>query len=69
MLISLLNGFICFCVLKVFLKKINFFFIFFFKLIYFLVFLDHFDVLISKIILKKYYFNIFLNEKYLKKQP
>jgi hypothetical protein len=34
----------------------------------FLIFLDHFDILISKIIFKKYYFNIFLNEKHFKKQ-
>jgi uncharacterized membrane protein len=36
------------------------------------VFLDHFDVLILKIIFKKYkkyYFNIFSSEKYFKKQP
>jgi len=32
------------------------------------MFLDHFDALISKIIFKKYYFNIFLNKKYFKKQ-
>jgi hypothetical protein len=35
------------------------------------MFLDHFDVLILKIILKKlkkYYFNIFLNKKYFKLQ-
>ena len=33
--------------------------------------LDHFDVLMSKIIFKnkKYYFHIFLNEKHFKKQP
>jgi hypothetical protein len=36
-----------------------------------LVFLYHFDALISKIIFKKYknyYFNIFLSKKYFKKQ-
>jgi hypothetical protein len=36
------------------------------------VFLDHFNALISKIIfkkIKKYYFNIFQNEKHFKKQP
>ena len=35
------------------------------------MFLDHFDALISKIILKnkkKYYFNTFLSEKHFKKQ-
>jgi len=40
--------FICFCILKMFLKK--------FKIFYvniFLMFLDHFDVLMSKIIFKK----------------
>jgi hypothetical protein len=37
----------------------------------FLMFSDHFDVLISKIIfknIKKHYFNVFWNEKYFKKQ-
>jgi hypothetical protein len=42
--------YICFYILKIFFKKINFFICF--KLI-FLMFLDHFDVLISKIIFKK----------------
>jgi hypothetical protein len=43
-----------FCVLKAFFKKIEFYFIFLcLKLIYFFVFSDHFNVLISKIILKK----------------
>jgi hypothetical protein len=53
-------------------KKIKFLFYFFiyFKLIFFGI-LNHFNALISKIIFKKlkpYYFNIFLNEKYFKKQ-
>jgi hypothetical protein len=33
------------------------------------MFSDHFDVLISKIILKKYFFDMFWNEKHFKKQP
>jgi hypothetical protein len=37
---------VCFCVLKAFLKKIKFFFIFLFQINIFLVFLDHFDTLI-----------------------
>ena len=41
-----------FCVLKVFLKKNILFLFFYFKLI-FLIFLDHFDVLILKIIFFK----------------
>ena len=63
---------VCFCVSRAFLKKFKF--ILFFSLLQiniFLVFLDHSDVLISKIILKNkkiYYFNIFLSEKYFKKQ-
>jgi hypothetical protein len=42
--------------------------LFYFKLIFFLIKLDDFDILISKINLKnkKYYFNIFLNKKYFK---
>jgi len=47
-----------------FLKKINFF-----KLNYFLIFLNYLNTLISKINFKnkiKYYFNIFLNKKYFK---
>jgi hypothetical protein len=44
-------------------EKINFFF----QIKIFLVFLNHFDALISKLIfLKKYYFNIFLSEKHFK---
>jgi hypothetical protein len=42
---------VCFCVLKLFLKKFKFFL--FFSLLQinmFLIFLDHFDALISKII-------------------
>ena len=51
-------------------NKINFLFLFFcFKLI-FQVILDSFDVFILKINFKnkKYYFNIFINKKYFKKQ-
>ena len=43
-------------------KKIKLFYILYFKLI----FLNYFDVLILKIIFKKYYFNIFSNKKYFK---
>jgi hypothetical protein len=52
---------------KHFLKKIFFYLL---QINIFLVFLDHFDVLISKIILKKYKknnFNIFLSEKHFEK--
>jgi hypothetical protein len=41
---------VCFCILKVFLKKIKFFLK---KINVFLVFSDHFDVLMLKIIFKK----------------
>jgi hypothetical protein len=44
---------VCLCILKIFLKKLNFYFIFFFASNYFFVFSNRFDVLISKIILKK----------------
>jgi len=51
-------GPVCFCVLKALLKKFEFYFIFFFALInILLVFSDHFDVLMSKII---FFFNIIL---------
>jgi len=52
---------------KVFLKKFKIF-IFYFKLIFFLIFLDYFDMLISKIIFKnkKYHFNIFFKKIILK---
>jgi len=41
---------VCFCVSKAILKKFEFYFIFFFALInILLVFSDHFDVLMSKI--------------------
>jgi hypothetical protein len=44
----------CFCVLEMFLKRIKFFLIFsLFQINIFLVFLNYFDVLISKIIFKK----------------
>jgi len=53
-------------------KKIKNIF-FYFKLIFFFVFLDNFDMLISKTILKKqkkkHYFNIFLDEKHFDKHP
>jgi hypothetical protein len=45
----LFNVEVNFCVLKVFLK----FLLLFFENYYFLMFLDYFDVLISKIIFKK----------------
>ena len=45
---------ICFCILKVLLKKFKFLFMFFYFKLIFLVFLDHFDTLMSKIISKKY---------------
>jgi hypothetical protein len=52
---------VCFCVLKAFLKKFKIFF----HIKIFLVFLNHFDALISKLIFfKKYYFNIFLSKKH-----
>jgi hypothetical protein len=45
---------VCFCVLKMFLKKFKIFlFLSLFQINIFLVFLDHFDALISKIIFKK----------------
>jgi hypothetical protein len=43
---------VCFCVSKAFLKKIEFFFSLL-QINIFLVFLDHFDALISKMIFKK----------------
>jgi hypothetical protein len=63
---------IVFYVSKAFLKTIKFFYFFYFKLIFFLVFSDHFDALISKIIfkkLKKKYFDAFPSEKHFEKQP
>jgi hypothetical protein len=52
------------------LKKFeNFLFFALLQINIFLVFLDHFDPLISKIILKKYYFDIFVSEKYFERQP
>jgi len=55
-------------------KNILIFFNFFiyFKLIFFLVFSDHFDMLSQKLFLKnkkKYYFDVFSSEKYFEKQP
>jgi hypothetical protein len=45
---------ICFCVSKALLKKLKFFFIFFFASNYlFMMFSDYFDVLMSKINFKK----------------
>jgi hypothetical protein len=50
-------------------KSIYFFKIFIYLKLIFSVFLDHFNVLILKIIFfKKYYFNIFSNKKYFKNQ-
>jgi hypothetical protein len=51
-----------FCILKVFLKKIKFFLFFSFLQIniFFFIFSDNFDMLISKIIFKKYKKNIIL---------
>jgi hypothetical protein len=48
------------------LKKLKFYFIFYFKLIIF-IFLYRFNVLISKIAFKKNYFNIFINKNYFEK--
>jgi len=55
---------------KIFLKKINFFY-FFLQINIFSVFLDHFNMLISKIILKnkiKIILIYFFSEKHFKKQ-
>jgi hypothetical protein len=58
---------VCFCVSKEFLKKFK---IFLFFLYLKLIFLDHFDALISKMIfLKNYYFDIFPSKKHYEKQP
>jgi hypothetical protein len=47
-------GSVCFCVSKAFLKKIKkILFFYLIQINIFLVFLDHFDALMSKIILKK----------------
>jgi hypothetical protein len=48
-----LEGTVCFCVSKTFLKKFKFFSFFLLQINNFSVFLDYFDALISKIILKK----------------
>jgi len=40
---------VCFCVLKVFIKKFIFYLFFYFKLIFF-YFLNHFNMLVLKII-------------------
>jgi len=61
-------GLICFCISKTLLKKFKIFlFFFYFKLIFFLVFLDYFDTLISKMIfLKKNIILIHLKKNTLK---
>jgi len=56
-----------FCFWKMFLMV---FYLFFFKLVFLYIILNRFDILILKINfkkIKKYYFYIFLNKKYLKK--
>jgi hypothetical protein len=64
---------VCFCILKVFLKIFKFYFILsLLQINIFLMFSDHFNALISKIIFKKlkyiYYFDIlFLMKNTLKK--
>jgi hypothetical protein len=69
---DILQGPVYFCVSKMFLKKFIFFYFFLcFKLIFFLVFSNHFDVIILKIIFlkKKHYFDTFPSEKYFEKKP
>jgi len=51
--LGVMRGPVCFCILKTLLKKIKFFIFFLLQINIFLVFLDHFDVLILKIIFKK----------------
>jgi hypothetical protein len=61
--------FVCFYISKVLLKKIEIFYFFiYFKLFYFSVFSDYFDILISKIIFFKkiYYFDAFSSKKHFK---
>jgi len=62
--------YICFYVLKVFLKNIFYFLFFWFKLIFLNVFkLFSYTNIKNKLKkIKKYYFNVFLSEKYVKKQ-
>jgi hypothetical protein len=40
----MISSYVCFFILKIFIKKIKFVFIFFFKLIFVLVLLDYFNV-------------------------
>jgi hypothetical protein len=53
---------VCFCILKIFFKKIKIFLFIYLKLIFF-------DMLISKVFLKKLYFDIFSSKNHFKKQP